>query len=216
MLSAKTLDVICKDTLNTNIYYVSVFDQKAKSLGFSIVGISRKINPGYYFMGTYVYEDNEDNLQKYTAWLLNKNGDIVESVTKDTPEEARDYMDIRAKSIAENLESLTCLLQKLNSITEHSLDEGWEIPSNTTITNANTLLKNIYNYKPYNYWLYPTPESEIIIDAGYNDERIILHIHNDTLIYTYLNCNNILSATETNIKNEVPDHHMKTLLDRIS
>ena len=100
MLSNTTLETIYKETLNINTYYVSVFDKKAKSLGFAIVGISRRISSGYYFMGTYISEDYENNPKEYTAWLLDKNGDIIESITKDTPEEARDYMDDRAKEIA--------------------------------------------------------------------------------------------------------------------
>ena len=114
-----------------------------------------------------------------------------------------------------NAELLNNLFQQISVVKEHSIEENWDIPSNKTIANAKTLLKNIFNHKPYDYWIYPTPSLEIIIDAGYNDNRIIIHTLNNQIIYTYTNKNNIISATTKNIMDELPDIHMKKLLDRI-
>lgn len=103
MLSIETLRTIYSNGHNVNTYHVSVFNNNAKKLGLSIAGISEKSKNSYYFMGVLILDESEINISEYKAWLIDKNGDIIESTVKNTVNEARDYLEERAKIIAKDI-----------------------------------------------------------------------------------------------------------------
>ncbi len=103
MLSAETLRTIYSDGPNINTYHVSIVDDDVKKLGLSIAGISEKPKDTYYFMGKIISDESETTVYEHKAWLIDNNGDIIESTIKHTVNEAINYLEERAKTIARNI-----------------------------------------------------------------------------------------------------------------
>ncbi len=107
------------------------------------------------------------------------------------------------------------LIYGIENINLFSEVEDWDSPNDSSINNAKNLLTNMFQFKPYDYWIYPTPSKEIVIDAGYDENRIITIIKNQSIVYTYTDDNHMIqSKKHTNIE-EMPDIVMQQLLLRI-
>ena len=71
---------------------------------------------------------------------------------------------------------LASLLADLREASDEAREEGYPIPSEIALGNAERLLKEIYTTSPKRYEVYPTPDGEIAIDApgGYNRSVLLL------------------------------------------
>ena len=64
----------------------------------------------------------------------------------------------------------------LQYVTKEASEEGFPPPSDKALTNAERLLKEMYAISSRRYEIYPTPDSEVAIDApsGYGRSVILL------------------------------------------
>ena len=75
-----------------------------------------------------------------------------------------------------NASKLAEALRDLNESSAEAIEEGYSVPSDTALENAERLLKAMYRLSPRRYEVYPTPDGEIAIDApgGYNRSVLLL------------------------------------------
>ncbi len=73
-------------------------------------------------------------------------------------------------------DELISLLVDLREASDEAREEGYPIPSEMALHNAERLLKELYNASPRHFEVYPTPDGEIAIDApgGYNRSVLLL------------------------------------------
>lgn len=110
---------------------------------------------------------------------------------------------------------LNDLIYKIENINLFSEVEDWDPPNDSSINNAKNLLTNMFRFKPYDYWIYSTSSEQIVIDAGYDENRIITIVKDQSIIYTYTDNNHTLQAKEHTTIEEMPDNAMQQLLLRI-
>ena len=73
-------------------------------------------------------------------------------------------------------EDLQAALEDLRQITDEAAEEGFSIPSDDTLFNANRLLTELHRISPRRFEVYPTPDGEVAIDApgGYGRSVVVL------------------------------------------
>ena len=87
-------------------------------------------------------------------------------------------------------------LKDLHQCSERAKDEGWIEQTPEHISNAEKLLRRLPTVPSCEYWVYPTPEGEIVIDVGQNKSRLIITLFPEgNAIYTYSE-NNVIHAIE--------------------
>ncbi len=71
---------------------------------------------------------------------------------------------------------LATALNDLHESKSEAREEGYPIPSERALENAERLLKAMYRISPRHFEVYPTPDGEIAIDApgGYNRSALLL------------------------------------------
>lgn len=70
--------------------------------------------------------------------------------------------------------SLTQALYDLKKAPDEAREEGFPVPSDTAVQNAEVLLKGVYGISPRRFEVYPTPDSEIAVDAPGGPGRSVL------------------------------------------
>ena len=67
-------------------------------------------------------------------------------------------------------------LDDLYQVTHEAREEGFPLPSNIALENAERLLKEMYVISPRRFEVYPTPDGEVAIDApgGYGRSVLLL------------------------------------------
>ena len=108
-------------------------------------------------------------------------------------------------------------LSQLAHTIERTEEESWPTPATDHIQRTEALLRRMFTAEPHPYWVYPTPNREIVIDAGNDDLRVIVTLHHDrSVIYTYLNPDTkTLEVTQQPQADQLPDDHMKHILSRL-
>ncbi len=56
-------------------------------------------------------------------------------------------------------------LRELSEVTDYAKEDGMDIPSETAFANAERLLRDLYDFSPRVYSVYPIPDGYIAIDA---------------------------------------------------
>ena len=69
---------------------------------------------------------------------------------------------------------LTEALYDLRNAADEAREEGFPMPSDTALQNAEALLKGMYAISPRRFEVYPTPDGEIAIDAPGGPGRSVL------------------------------------------
>ena len=69
---------------------------------------------------------------------------------------------------------LSEMLDDLNGATEEAREEGFPIPSQVALSNAERLLSEMYRILPRRFEIYPTPDGEIAIDAATGHGRSVI------------------------------------------
>ena len=108
-------------------------------------------------------------------------------------------------------------LDELRHATERAEDEGWPIPTPDCLERTERLLRKMFQIEPHPYWVYPTPDAEMVIDGGDNDLRIIVIVpHDGGVIYTYRATDNgEIRAVERAASDDLPDQAMTMILARM-
>lgn len=108
-------------------------------------------------------------------------------------------------------------LDELKDAPAQAEEEDWPRPTSECIERTERLLKKMFEIKPHPYWVYPTPNRELVIDGGYEDRRIIVTLpHEGGAIYTYRASNTgELHAVESADSDNLPDREMRIVLTRI-
>ena len=108
-------------------------------------------------------------------------------------------------------------LDELKDAPAQAEEEDWPPPTSECIERTERLLKKMFEIKPHPYWVYPTPNRELVIDGGYEDRRIIVTLpHEGGAIYTYRAPNTgELRAVESADSDNLPDREMRIVLTRI-
>lgn len=73
-----------------------------------------------------------------------------------------------------SLVSLNAALNDLKSVKEEAEEEGFPPPSDIAISNANQLLRQMYDTLPCRFEVYPTPDGEVAIDAPGDHGRSVI------------------------------------------
>ena len=120
------------------------------------------------------YRDNQDEMvEKYDGKVVAiKDGKVLgayDSVGKALNETQKTH------ELGTFIE-LTAALNDLHESKAEAHEEGYPIPSDKALENAERLLKAMYRISPRRYEIYPTPDGEIAIDApgGYNRSVLLL------------------------------------------
>ena len=108
-------------------------------------------------------------------------------------------------------------LDELKDAPAQAEEEDWPPPTSECIERTEKLLKKMFEIKPHPYWVYPTPNRELVIDGGYEDRRIIVTLpHEGGSIYTYRAPDTgELRAVESADSDNLPDREMRIVLTRI-
>ena len=69
---------------------------------------------------------------------------------------------------------LSDALNDLNEASDEAREEGFPAPSGLVLSNAERLLKAMYEISPRRFEVYPTPDGEIAIDAPNGDGQSVL------------------------------------------
>ena len=69
---------------------------------------------------------------------------------------------------------LSDALNDLNEASDEAREEGYPAPSGLALSNAERLLKAMYEISPRRFEVYPTPDGEIAIDAPNGDGQSVL------------------------------------------
>ena len=109
-------------------------------------------------------------------------------------------------------------LRELEQLTERAEEEDWVIPTPETLASAESLLRRLFQVQPHPYWIYPTPDGEIVIDGGERGSRVIVTLPPEGgVIYAYKSSpNGETRAVECADPNDLPDPHMKMVLTRMA
>ena len=108
-------------------------------------------------------------------------------------------------------------IAELQEVTEYAADEGWPLPTPDSLARTESLLRRMFDIQPHRYWVYPTPEGELVIDGGYQDHRIIVTLPKEGgAIYTYTDpAIGQISAVECPDPQALPDRQMVEVLSRM-
>ena len=108
-------------------------------------------------------------------------------------------------------------LRELEEVTERAEEEDWVIPTPETLASTESLLRRLFKAQPHPYWIYPTPDGEIVIDGGERDLRVIVTLPPEGgVIYAYKSSENgEICAVERADPNDLPDPDMKMVLTRM-
>ena len=108
-------------------------------------------------------------------------------------------------------------LRELEEVTERAEEEDWVIPTPETLASTESLLRRLFKAQPHPYWIYPTPDGEIVIDGGERDLRVIVTLPPEGgVIYAYKSSENgEICAVERTDPNDLPDPDMKMVLTRM-
>ena len=108
-------------------------------------------------------------------------------------------------------------LRELEQLTERAEEEDWVIPTPETLASAESLLRRLFQVQPHPYWIYPTPDGEIVIDGGERGSRVIVTLPPEGgVIYAYKSSpNGETRAVECADPNDLPDPHMSMVLTRM-
>ena len=108
-------------------------------------------------------------------------------------------------------------LRELEQVTERAEEEDWVIPTPETLASTESLLRRLFKVQPHPYWIYPTPDGEIVIDGGERDGRVIVTLPPEGgVIYAYKSSKNgETRAVERADPNDLPDPDMKMVLTRM-
>lgn len=73
-------------------------------------------------------------------------------------------------------DELAAALSDLREASAEAREEGFPVPSDTALGNAERLLRRMHRISPRRFEVYPTPDGEIAIDApgGYNRSVLLL------------------------------------------
>ena len=69
---------------------------------------------------------------------------------------------------------LSDALKDLREASDEAREEGYPTPSDLALSNAERLLKAMYEISPRRFEVYPTPDGEITIDAPNGDGQSVL------------------------------------------
>ena len=146
------------------------------------------------------------------------------TVAKPIPENAAGNVDLMAETwvkLGREEEGIDAILSNsLNELKEASAqaeEEGWPLPTPECVERTERLLKRMFEVMPHSYWIYPTPNGELVIDGGYEDHRIIVILpHEGGAIYTYKAPNTgELRAVESADSDNLPDSDMRIVITKI-
>ena len=108
-------------------------------------------------------------------------------------------------------------LRELEQVTERAEEEDWVIPTPEALANTESLLRRLFEVQPHPYWIYPTPDGEIVIDGGERDLRVIVTLPPEGgVIYAYKSSENgETCAVERADPDDLPDPEMTMVLMRM-
>ena len=112
---------------------------------------------------------------------------------------------------------LTASIKQINEVPDHAREEGWPAPNQTQVKQAEALLRRMFDAQPHEYWVYPTPDREIVIDAGEDELRVITTLNDKgRIIYTYRRTDTgELCAIRHDNADTAPNTRMKNILKRL-
>ena len=101
-------------------------------------------------------------------WLMQKMTSVL------SQEGVEIYPDATISSHFSLDAGLTEALYDLRNARDEAREEGFPVPSDTALQNAEVLLKEVYGISPRRFEVYPTPDGEIAIDAPGGPGRSVL------------------------------------------
>ena len=76
--------------------------------------------------------------------------------------------------VQEAPEDLAAALFDLDGAIDEAFDEGFPLPSDSAITEAERILRDLYRISPRRFEVYPTQDGEIALDAHGDRSSVIL------------------------------------------
>ena len=110
----------------------------------------------------------------FIAGLQNENWVMQELAALLAQEGVELFPDSTSSSDFAPDAELTEAIYDLRNARDEAREEGFPLPSDTALQNAEILLKEVYGISPRRFEVYPTPDGEIAIDAPGGPGRSVL------------------------------------------
>lgn len=115
-----------------------------------------------------------------------------------------------------NREELTDALQDLYEATDEAREEGFPIPSSIAKTNAQRLIKEMYDILPGRFEVYPTPYGEIAIDApSGKGKSVVVFCNSEGGALCMVNMNGEHRRARYSNTNKLPDNFVRDALTEL-
>lgn len=115
-----------------------------------------------------------------------------------------------------NREELTDALQDLYEATDEAREEGFPIPSSIAKTNAERLIKEMYDILPGRFEVYPTPYGEIAIDApSGKGKSVVVFCNSEGGALCMVNMNGEHRRARYSNTNKLPDNFVRDALTEL-
>lgn len=115
-----------------------------------------------------------------------------------------------------NREELTDALQDLYEATDEAREEGFPVPSDAAKTNAERLIKEMYDILPGRFEVYPTPYGEIAIDApSGKGKSVVVFCNSEGGALCMVNMNGEHRRARYSNTNKLPDSFVRDALTEL-
>ena len=115
-----------------------------------------------------------------------------------------------------NREELTDALQDLYEATDEAREEGFPVPSDAAKTNAERLIKEMYDILPGRFEVYPTPYGEIAIDApSGKGKSVVVFCNSEGGALCMVNMNGEHRRARYSNTNKLPDNFVRDALTEL-
>ncbi|MYD60045.1 MAG: hypothetical protein F4W91_03295 [Gemmatimonadetes bacterium] len=153
-------------------------------------------------------------MKAYKFELTDTLRDRYKAIARIHKFELTDTLRDSCEAIARALNpELYAALHDLQEATDEALEEGFPVPSELALENAERLLREMYLISPRRYEVYPTPDGEIAIDApgGYGRSVLLLcDFEGSALCLVNMNGNHRRAHYDTT--NTLPDGFVREAL----
>ena len=158
-----------------------------------------RIAKAYNFELTNAFRDSYETIAKaYNFELTNAFRDFHEAIEKALYSELYDA------------------LYDLYEATDEALEEGFPVPSEIALENAECLLREMYWISPRRFEVYPTPDGEIAIDApGGHGRSVLLLCDSEGGALCLVNMNGTHRRARYDTTKTLPDGFVREALDEL-
>ena len=116
-------------------------------------------------------------------------------------------LKIQDVSKADDPSDLQSALDDLSEVIEEAEEKGYQIPSETAISEAKRLLRTMYEVAPQRFEVYPMPEGAVTIDAtNENGHYLMVLVANDGSVRCLTNSASDRSRQHFNSTPVIPAH----------